>query len=256
MYKKNYKSANIRGKLRVCQYLSSNKQLKRHVPHTVSFTLSNLKMMTKKYKSVYVKLDVGSLGIGVYKVKRLTNSYKLYSTSQKKQKQKTFKTVTALYYHLKSRQSKRMIIQKDVYLDNVNGRPYDIRAMVQRKPGKKWTCTGFLVKVGAPNKIVTNYYQGGKIYTLRKLLRLKGYSLLYQEKITEELTQKALKISRTLSKKRSGMHEMGIDFAYDSNNRLWVLEVNSNHPQYHPLKTLDPEAYWRIKSFAKSYGRK
>lgn len=256
MHCKNYKSATIRGKQRVCKYLTSNKQLKRHVPHTVSFTLSNLKMMTHKYKSVYVKLDVGSLGIGVYKVNRLTNGYKLYLTSRKKQTHKTFKTVRALFALLKSKQSKRMIIQKDVHLDKVNGRPYDIRAMLQRKPGGKWTCTGFIVKVGAPNKIVTNYYQGGKIYTLKYVLQLKGFSILRQRKVTEELTQKALKICSTLSKKRRGMHEMGIDFAYDRNHRLWVLEVNTNHPQYHPLKKIDPTSFKRMVSFAKSYGRR
>ncbi|WP_141500250.1 YheC/YheD family protein [Paenibacillus luteus] len=54
---------------------------------------------------------------------------------------------------------------------------------------------------------------------------------------------KYLAVSRTLSKKRSGMHEMGIDFAYDKKQQLWVLEVNSNHPQFHALKKLDLIAY-------------
>lgn len=256
-YKKKYNSETIKGKLRVGNYLASNLSLKQHVPHTVLFTKDNLKVMIRRYKSLYVKLNVGSMGIGVYKVQRMPGGYTLvYTTGNKIQKQKRFDTVGALYKHLKSKQPQKMIIQKDVGLDRVNGCPYDIRAMVQRRPGKKWTCTGYLVKVGAPDKIITNYYQGGKIYTLKKLLTLKKYRESKKNEITSYLKGKALEVSRTLSKKKAGMHEMGIDFAYDRNHRLWILEVNSNHPQFYPLKKLEPSAYKRMKSFAQSYGRK
>jgi len=52
------------------------------------------------------------------------------------------------------------------------------------------------------------------------------------------------------------MNEMGIDFARDSSGGLWVLEVNSNHPQFHPLKNIDSEAYQKMKRYASYYGRK
>lgn len=255
MGEKTHNSKAIKGKLLVNKYLASSKELKSLVPHTVSFSMLNLKKMTRRYHSLYIKLDIGSMGIGVYKVKHVPKGYRLYTIQKRTQTQKDFKTVSALYNHLKSKQPQKMIIQKNVYLDQVNGRPYDIRAMVQRKPGGKWTCTGFLIKVGAPHRIVTNYYQGGEIYTIKKLHRLKKHSISERKSRTQKLTQKALKISRLLSKKRSGMHELGIDFAYGRNQKLWVLEVNSNYPQFHPLKKLDYTAYRRIKEFAKSYGR-
>ncbi|MNG32334.1 hypothetical protein D3C84_1183210 [compost metagenome] len=62
-------------------------------------------------------------------------------------------------------------------------------------------------------------------------------------------------MAQLLSRKKQGMREMGIDFAYDREERLWVLEVNSKHPQFHPLKRIDPAAYRRMMSFAKAYGR-
>lgn len=252
-YEKKHNSATIKGKLRVCKYLTSHMPLKYHVPHTVLFTLPNLKYMSQKYKSVYIKLDVGSMGIGVYKMKRIPGGYRLYSTD--KTKQKSFNTISKLYKHLKAKQPQKMIIQKNVLLDRVNGRPYDIRAMVQRRPGNAWTCTGFLIKVGNPKKIVTNYHQGGKLYTLEKLLKLKKLSPSIRRFITQNLTQKALTIANVLSSKRSGMYEMGVDFAYDRSGHLWILEVNSNYPEFRPIKRLDRAAYRRMKSFANSYGR-
>lgn len=256
MPQKKYNSATIKGKLRVCQYVGSNSTLKRHVPPTRLFTRDNLKTMTRKYQAVYVKPNIGSMGIGVCKVKRVSGGYKLYYTADKKQITKRFDTVSSLYKYMKSKQAQKMIIQKDIRLDRVDGRSYDIRAMVQRRPRGKWTCTGYLIKVGAPKRIVTNYYQGGSIYTLDQLLSKKNYSNTKKKEISDQLKRKALAVSKVLSKRKAGMHEMGIDFAYDRRQRLWILEVNSNHPQYYPLRSIDPPAYKRMTSYARSYGRK
>ncbi|MFS0727971.1 YheC/YheD family protein [Paenibacillus sp. 1P07SE] len=256
MYKKRYNSRNIRGKLRVCRYLRANPSLKSNVPHTKAFTLANLRSMTDKYNSVYIKPDIGSMGIGVYKLNMTGSGYELYSTSKRKQRRDYFSSRSAVYKHLKKKQgSSRMIIQRTIPLDTVEGRPYDIRTMVQRKPGKSWVCTGFLVKVGKPERIVTNYYQGGRIYTLSKWMRKKGWSETASRAREQQLSGTALAISQTLSKRRSGMHEMGIDFAYDRHDRLWVLEVNSNHPQFYPLRKLDRAVFQKMKQYARSYGR-
>ncbi|WP_409343566.1 YheC/YheD family protein [Paenibacillus sp. MBLB4367] len=255
MYKKRYASANIRGKLRVCRYLSAQRALKRHVPHTVSLTKSNLQRMAGFYRSLYIKPDVGSLGIGVHKLNRRTSGYELLSTRNRHQLRRNFGTLTGLYRHLKANRHGRLIVQRAIRLDSVNGRPYDLRAMVQRKRGGSWTCTGLMAKIGARNKIVTNYYQGGKIVMLPSLLKQKGFSAARRRASTAYLTERALKVARLLSSKRAGMHEMGIDFAYDRQGRLWILEVNSNHPQYHPLKKLDRKAYDRMAAYARGYGR-
>lgn len=254
MSEKNYNSNNIRGKLKVCKYLNGKKDLKPYVPHTVSFNKTNLNKMTKNYSSLYIKPDVGSQGIGIYKVNREFYGFELKST-QKGQKSRYFNSESELFKHISAKVKKKMIIQKGIDLDHVNGRPYDIRAMVQRKPRESWVCTGFLVKVGASNRIVTNYFQGGEIYTIQRLLKEKEYPSWKRKSRIQKLKNIAVKVSRRLSVKRSGMHEMGIDFAYSKNQKLWILEVNSNHPEYHPLRKLDTAAYNRIRSFAKSYGR-
>lgn len=254
MYKKRYRSRSIQGKLRVCRYLSREPALRKLVPHTTSFTWNNLSMMMSKYHSVYIKYDVGSQGIGVNHLKQTADGYVLYSIAGRRQIEHRFSSLEDVYRHLKAKK-KRFIIQKTVSLDQVSGRPYDIRAMVQRKPGGAWTCTGYLVKVGSPDKIVNNYYQGGKIWTLEQLLRRKGMTEAGRSKRKAYLNRQAIAVSKALSRKRAGMHEMGIDFAFDLNQRLWILEVNSNHPQFYPLRKIDPAAYWRMRSYGKSYGR-
>lgn len=256
MYKKNYASRNIRGKLRVCKYLKSNEMLKPFVPKTVSFNREQLEKMLTRFDTLYVKPDVGSLGMGIFKLKRVQSGYELYHIVKKKQISNHYKSVAAVYKKIMKVKTSKLIIQKGISLDRVKGCPYDIRAMVQRKPKGKWVCTGFMVKVGARHKIVTNYYQGGAIYSMKKLGAEQGLSAEETDERIKELTQTALRITAVLSKKQSGMHEMGIDFAYDKQQQLWVLEVNSNHPQFHPLKQLDSAAYKKMKTFAASYGRR
>lgn len=253
---KQYASRNIRGKLRVCSYLLGDMYLRHYVPETVSFDRPNLESMLKKYSSVYVKPDVGSLGIGICKIKRSAKGYVLMGLTGKRQWKELYQSVEALYECIARTNNRKLIIQQAIQLDQVNGRPYDIRVMVQRKPGGLWNCTGMLVKVGAAKKIVTNYYQGGSICTLTKLhdyLEVTAEEGMHREK---SLEMTALRIARTLSAKRSGMHEMGIDFARDKSGKLWVLEVNSNHPQFHPLKQLDPQVYDKMMQYALSYGRR
>lgn len=252
---KNYASRNIRGKLRVCHYLLADADLSQYVPKTVSFSRPNLAAMLEIYSSVYVKPDVGSLGIGVCKIKRAASGYVLKGVDGKQQWKELYEKADGLYDRIARTNNGKLIIQQAIRLDRVGGRPYDIRVMVQRKPGGSWVCTGMMVKVGAAKKIVTNYYQGGVICTLSKLHHHLGVTAEEGKRREQALASAALRIASTLSGKQSGMQEMGIDFAQDKVGKLWVLEVNSNHPQFHPLKQLDPQAYDKMMRYAVSYGR-
>ncbi|MBH5319172.1 YheC/YheD family protein [Paenibacillus sp. GSMTC-2017] len=255
MAKKNYASRTIRGKLRVCRYLLTESHIGKYVPRTVKFNRLNLEMMCSKYSSLYVKPDIGSLGIGICKIKKSADGYVLQRIVGKRQLKEQYRNVSDIYASMNRSKQGSLIIQQGIGLDRVNNRPYDIRVMVQRKPGGSWVCTGYMVKVGVENKIVTNYYQGGSIYTLNKLHSQLQLTKEEGERRRGRLTTAALDVAKVLSKKKSGMHEMGIDFAYDSDRRLWILEVNSNHPQFHPLKSINRKAFDKMKEYAASYGR-
>ncbi|MFB9327534.1 YheC/YheD family protein [Paenibacillus aurantiacus] len=255
MTRKTYNSATLRGKLRVCRYLSADDELRELVPRTVRFTRKGVLRMTERCTILYIKPDVGSLGMGIFKVSLHEGGCELLDTTRRKQSRRTFDSIEAAYGYMKAKSSGPMIVQAAIDLDTVEGSPYDLRVMVQRKPGGKWTCTGKFAKIGVKGKIVTNYAQGGRLVTLPELWRRKGLGEKEGIQRSELLESKALGIARLLSGKRAGMREMGVDFAFDRSGRLWVLEVNSNHPQFHPLRSIDRRAYYRMKRFAASYGR-
>ncbi len=256
MNKKGYASRAIRGKLRVCRYMLANGNLRKLVPRTMAFSRHNLELMAGDYEAVYIKPDIGSLGKGISRLRKTESAFELTQMLGRQQVSGHYATVHEAYDEIKKHKRSKLIIQKAIQLDQVGERSYDIRAMVQRKPGGAWTVTGFMVKVGGKGKIVTNYHQGGEIWTLGELARQQGLSKEATDQRLAKLRHTAVAIARALSARRSGMHEMGIDFAYDQKSHLWVLEVNSNHPQFHPLRTLNPPVYWKMMRFAASYGRR
>lgn len=255
MAKKDYASRSIRGKRRVSRYLSENASLRKYVPVTVRLTKRNLTRMAQRYSSLYIKPDTGSLGIGVHKLIRRSGGYQLVHTQKKQQVNKDFSRLPHVYYYLKASRHKPLIIQQGISLDKFHGRPYDLRAMVQRKPEGPWVCTGIIVKIGGRNRITTNYYQGGEVLTYEQFLQTKGYSSSERYARQAYIKDVAVAMAAVLSKKKAGMREMGIDLAFDKYKQLWVIEVNSYHPQFHPLKKIAPAMYQRMMRYARSYGR-
>lgn len=253
--KKDYKSSTIVGKLKVYHYLLADSRLKKHLPKTMAFSKKNLRKMTSRYSLLYIKPNVGSLGLGIFKV--TTNEYGYTAKTNKRTRH--FEDLNDLYFFIKDikQEKKKLIIQKGIRLDKVQGKPYDLRAMVQRKPGGKWTVTGIIAKVGKAGKIVTNFHQGGRLMKLSTMFRKQGLSEGEAESIREHIRWLALTSARKLSGRKKGMREMGIDIAVDEyTNRLYILEVNSRQPQFSPIIKISPQMYQRMMSFARSYGRR
>ena len=257
-YVKTYRSRTLWGKLRVNRMLSANTSTASMVPHTVSFSLKHLESMAKRYKTLYIKPNVGSLGIGIHRLRRAgADRYELASVRRRKQQTLYFKNIQQVFTHLqKKKELGPLLIQRGITLEHLDGKPYDIRVMVQRRPKGAWTCTSMMAKIAQPKRIVTNVHQGAKLHVIADLWSMKRLSKEVIQANNEKLESSALAVSNALSSRYSGMHEMGIDFAVDNAQKLWLLEVNTNHPQFGPMKKLDPAAYNRMVSFARSYGRR
>ena len=62
-----------------------------------------------------------------------------------------------------------------------NGKPFDIRVMVQKTKQGAWVSTALFTKVGNPNKVATNYNQGGTIGTFRKTMSGANFTSAYTQ---------------------------------------------------------------------------
>ncbi len=248
-----YKSRSIGNKWTKTKWLLGREDLKRHVPYTLKFDKPNLIAMLNTHDVIYFKPTYGSGGANIIRIKKREQDYQTKANSGKA----VFATIDQLYDHLKKRSARRAyLLQRGITLARTNGRPFDIRVMVQKTNEGKWISTALFTKIGRPGRVATNYNQGGRVGYIRPALTGAGYSADSSDRIVTRLKQMGTAAGRCFDRHKKGLRELGLDVALDQDGYPWILEVNTR-PQFYPLKNFKNKAlYRRIVSYAKQYGRK
>ncbi|MGG0170334.1 YheC/YheD family protein [Paenibacillus dokdonensis] len=247
-----YKSTSIKSKWTKTKWLLKHPNLSKHIPSTMQFNKQHLESMLSAYSTVYFKPTTGSGGARIIRIKRNGSGYQTQYNTFKV----NHSTLNRLYDYL-NRFSKRrsFLLQKGIHLAKTNGKPFDIRVMVQKTNSGKWESTAIFMKIGKIGKVATNYNQGGKIGYLRPTLTGAGFNTTSINNIEAELKQMGIAVGRHFDRYQVGFRELGLDVALDSKRKPWILEVNTR-PQIYPLKNMkDRMLYQRILSYAKQYGR-
>ncbi len=144
----------------------------------------------------------------------------------------------------KTARGRSYLLQKGIYLKTSNGRPFDLRTMVQKSKRGKWVATAIFVKLGLKNKVVTNYHQGGRLALVKPTLLRAGCTAAEIEDYLRRLKTLGLKTARCFEGKSRRFKELGLDVALDRKGRLWILEVNTR-PNFYGLKTLPDKSLYR-----------
>ncbi|WP_042123055.1 YheC/YheD family protein [Paenibacillus sp. FSL R5-0345] len=255
-----------------------NQSLSLYVPDTRKYDLSVLKEMLVLYTMVYIKPDRGSFGIGVMRAEQRTV---ILSPSQRKseknattdneeiEQQETqllyilryaktaevFFSPEELHEALQKRiQNRTYLIQKGIDLLRYQDRPFDLRVLAQKSPSGAWETTGMLGRVAAPQKIVTNYHNGGSIVSVNTLLKSHMNSSETLSTVNQ-LKSLGVQIAGQLETTYPGIKEIGLDIAMDQHMDMWLLEVNTL-PSIVIFKLFpDKSIYRRIHRYAVAYGR-
>jgi len=208
--------------------------------------------MLNSFNTIYFKPTDGSGGAKVVKITNYNHTY----TAKHRMNSMTFSSIYELYLWMRSFAEQRsFILQKGIALAKSNGKPFDIRVMVQKTNEGTWKTTAIFCKVGRPGKVATNYNQGGHLQFITPTLTNAGYGEKKQENIQSKLRHLGTSVAHVFSKYNSGFKELGLDVAIDQNGKIWILEVNTR-PQFYPLKNMHNKTlYCKILKYAKQYGR-
>jgi len=247
-----YKSKSISSKLTKNGWLLKHPRLQSCLPPMKPFNERNLTAMLDRYSAVYFKPTTGSGGNNITRIRKQAQGYKTQSRS----KSTYHPTLGPLFRHLNKQASRRpYLLQKGIRLAATNGKPFDIRVMVQKTNEGRWTSTALFAKIGKPGVVATNYNQGGKIGFIRPTLSGAGYRADQCIRIERMLKQMGTDVGACFDRNLRGFRELGLDVALDTAGRPWILEVNTR-PQFYPLKNMkDKSVYRRIVGYAKQYGR-
>ncbi|MCI3925145.1 YheC/YheD family protein [Paenibacillus sp. TRM 82003] len=118
------------------------------------------------------------------------------------------------------------LIQPYLPLSTDDGRPFDIRALVQKDGSGGWHFTGAAARVGPAGGLTSNLHGGGTPREAAAFLQ-QEYGEDQATDIMRSITETALAVPPVLERGHGPLLELGIDFGVDRLGRAWVLEVNS-----------------------------
>ncbi len=181
--------------------------------------------MLSKNKSIVVKPNKGLKAKNIYFIfKRKSGSYVVQLNENKIY----FSSRQRVYAYMKKRiNNTSYIIQKRIEMAKIDGRPFDIRVILQRKSATlPWDATAHKVRVARKGRMVTNASKGGNILTFEEAMdqsnipnEKKGYLL---EHIKDVSILAANALNPYYPKKRL----YGIDIGIKKDGSLHIFEIN------------------------------
>ncbi|MNK39950.1 Endospore coat-associated protein YheD [compost metagenome] len=262
----------IASKWQKTQIILQQPNLQPYIPETRKFSVEDLRAMIHQYGLVYVKPDRGTYGNGVmsaeyYQVapeengenQNEENPVKEIPNPQYKLRfgihSQTYMTFEELYSALMEKIKRcDYLIQQGIHLLTYHRRKFDIRVLVQKNLKREWETTGYIARLGALQKIITNHHGGGTAHPVEQLLG-SHMDERQLELLLSELRLVGTQVGYQLQHAYPKLKELGLDIAIDADFKAWILEVNTL-PALFPFKMLkDKRIYKRIRRYAIHYGR-
>lgn len=214
----------VRSKMKKTRILLTDKKLSEFVPVTMTYNYGHLNHMLKRFSLVFIKPNRGRKGFKVAAVKKEYGSFAVHFNSTVFIIQ-TLDEVNKFFKEFSG--DKKFLIQQGIDVLKIDNRPFNVRIWVQ-KPYKQWEITGMTAVLAAPQKLITNYHQGGTLLSFEKVMKkTAGADRNKIRELTNQLYLIGEHTSEVLSQHYKGLRELGIDIAIDQSFWPWILEVNT-----------------------------
>ncbi|GIO12572.1 hypothetical protein J19TS2_21270 [Cohnella xylanilytica] len=224
------------------QWLNESKQTRPFIPETKRLTESLvLSSLLRRHSHLYLKPVRGKAGVGIMSVRVQPEKnlpYRLQIQEEKGSRTYRCATMNKLWDRV-LKQSRAVgepyIAQQGITLASVNGRPFDLRALVQKNISGQWELTGIGARVAGDTSITTHVPRGGYIDEPEKLL-VSVFGQEKAQKVLAKVRSTVLLLARQIE--RSSKHRMGemsMDLGVDASGGLWFFEANSK-----PMKFDEP----------------
>lgn len=218
-------------KTEVFDAIGRNASVSRYLPEShLLKNFTGFKSMCTKYPTVFLKPVRGSLGKGIIRVSKLDNgTYQTLSTQVGGSKKQIYPNLAKLFSSLSGKmKSTRYQIQQGLTLIEIDRRPVDFRALVQKDLNGKWRVTSIVARIAGGQHFVSNLARGGTLSTVKDAAFRSSLPSSAKGKIGARLKKAALDIAQGVDANIPyHFGELGIDLAVDVNSRIWLIEVNS-----------------------------
>jgi len=216
----------------VYQILSKDETLKAYLPATLPCTgAAELLPFLRQHGRIYLKMADGSLGKGTVRVELLEKGgYKWHATRPGGHMvHRTLRKEAELRAMLaRLRKRRRYLMQQAVALLKSGGRPFDIRALVQKDSQGNWQVTGMAARIAGRGQITTHRPRGGSRARLAPLIRSIFRDEAKARRITQELHRVIVRAAEVFDGATGNRHgELSMDVGLDAAGHPWIFELNS-----------------------------
>lgn len=224
------------------QWLNENRTTKSYIPETKKLTDSAvLGNLLKRHRLLYLKPVRGKAGVGIMTVKVQPEKqlpFRLQIQEEKGSRTYRCATMKRLWDRVIKQygvQGEPYIAQQGIALAEVNKRPFDLRALIQKNGNGQWELSGIGARVAGDSSITTHVPRGGYIDDPEKLL----VSIFGQErtgKVLGKVRKSTITLARQIERSsHSRLCEMSMDLGVDETGNVWFFEANSK-----PMKFDEP----------------
>jgi len=244
----------VRSKWSKTAALLADPRLRELVPETRKFSRAALEDMLERYGMVYVKPVNGTFGKGVVRIERLAGPGPAWQIHYGDNKVR-FPSFAAMFRRLSAVKLRRpYLVQRGIRLLANNGRPFDLRVMVQKNPHDRWESTGIIARLARRGRAVTNYHSGGTPMSAERLL-IRHTDAPRMRRLFDRLRELGLQTAEALDRRFPGIKEVGLDIGLDKSLTPWIIETNTAPDPFIFRKLPDRSVFRRIYRYAKAYGR-
>ncbi|MBP2002551.1 hypothetical protein J2Z69_003637 [Paenibacillus shirakamiensis] len=221
-------------------WLKKSRSTKSFVPATRKLTgFSALRTMIQSYTSLYLKPESGKAGKGIMKLKYVQdqrNPFQLTIQSPTKITVIKAPNLSILWKRIKVEMKDTLyIVQEGIELVAHEGRPFDLRALVQKTGKGQWVVTGIGARLAGPRRITTHVPQGGSVEDPEKLLA-PVFGAEETPSLMTRVKSGALLLAKQIeSASGHDLGEMSMDLGVDLEGKIWFFEANAK-----PMKFDEP----------------
>lgn len=212
------------------------------LPETHRLTGRNLWELLEKYGKVIVKPIRGRLGRHVLQVSLVDEDlYEIHHENRRITLTGRAKT----YSHIQKKHlALPCLVQQKISLATIDGCPFDLRVMVQRKKqSSKWVITGKMARVAQKGYIITNVIQSIlPVDTAIQNSILKGNPV--ENSLPATIDMISLRAARRFTAFYPKCRIIGFDLGIDQSGKVWILEANF-HPMLFFFRWLEDKTMYR-----------
>ncbi|BCU81023.1 endospore coat-associated protein YheC [Polycladomyces abyssicola] len=217
------------GKWQTYLFLAKDPDLRPHLPETRRLTtMQDLYTILGRYRSAVIKPNGGSHGQGVAAILPGKDGIRVHGRTRGN---RTFDDRLVNRSQMEQwisqfTQGTRYVVQPYLPLCTTDGRPFDVRILIQKSERGDWVRTGMAVRVGKPQTLTSNLHGGGKAVKAEWFFS-RQYEPELRTHILERLEWLSTQVPMQIEARHGRMVEVGLDVGVDPQGRVWLLEVNS-----------------------------